>query len=102
MPQIIIGAFAQAARHSSSTSVNAPSGVVCPGLMPSFCSMWCRISYPPRSVGRRDVAGLGAELDDRIGQVTELVLRDVQHRQQRRLLVRIARQDPLDALLRLR
>jgi hypothetical protein len=42
------------------------------------------------------------QLDHGIGQVAELVLRDVQHGQQRRLLVRIPRKHPLDALLRLR
>jgi hypothetical protein len=53
-------------------------------------------------VRRRDVDGARHQLHDRIGKVSELVLGDVQDRQQSRLLVRITRKHPLDALLRLR
>src|SRR5262249_19575464 len=42
VPQIIIGALAQAARHSSSTRVKRPSAVVSPGRTPSLRSMWPR------------------------------------------------------------
>ena len=42
------------------------------------------------------------QLDDVVGQVAELLLRDVEHRQEGRLLGRIPRQEPSDPLLRLR
>ena len=50
-------------------------------------------------MGGRKLEGLRDEIEGLVGQIPELVLGDVKHGQQRGLLRRIAREEPVDLLL---